>query len=236
MQKNKRHRKMLIPSGMPVLMYIITNKIELCWLGTMTYFNLDDTFGAFGHNFADLSDSILKSGFMFAADNVKISLKSTPGTLGCLEGDIGAPIGPITAGSEAGFFGGCISEMAQPDCEPVPIGFWFEVVPGTAQIICSVTGKPEYYDIEVLKSESFTEFVVKMTDTKLLTLTGGFLEGMSGSPIIQNRKLIGALRMTIYQDPRIGTAIYISEMFMSHLGSINSRLRETRSRKGNKTK
>ena len=51
---------------------------------------------------------------------------------------------------------------------------------------------------------------------------------MSGAPIIQNGKLIGALRTAIYQDPRIGTAIYINEMFMSHLGTINNILRKNK--------
>lgn len=227
MLKDKRQRIMLIPSGMPVLMYIASDEIELLKIGTMTYLNSNNTFGAGGHDLDEFDNSFLKSGFLFAADNVKIAQKSTPGKFGCIEGELGAPIGTITAGSEAGFFGN-INDITQYDCEPIPMGFWFDIVPGAAQIISSVTGKPEYYDIEIIKPESSIEFVIRMTDKKLLALTDGFLEGMSGSPIIQNGKLIGALRMAIHQDPRIGIAIYINEMFMSHLGTINNILRKNR--------
>ena len=92
-----------------------------------------------------------------------------------------------------------------------------EITLGPAQIICSVTGEPEFYDVEIvevnLERDNINRgIVVQVVDEKLLTLTGGIIQGMSGSPIIQNGKLVGAVTHVLVQDSTKGYGIFIEEM------------------------
>jgi stage IV sporulation protein B len=80
-----------------------------------------------------------------------------------------------------------------------------------------VTGEPEFYDVEIteinLDHENINRgIVIQVTDEKLLTLTGGIIQGMSGSPIIQNGKLVGAVTHVLVQDSTRGYGIFIEEM------------------------
>ncbi|MDE7197740.1 MAG: SpoIVB peptidase, partial [Lachnospiraceae bacterium] len=88
---------------------------------------------------------------------------------------------------------------------------------GPAQIICSVSGEPEFYDVEIvevnLEHENVNRgIVIRVVDEKLLTLTGGIIQGMSGSPIIQNGKLVGAVTHVLVNDSTKGYGIFIEEM------------------------
>lgn len=81
----------------------------------------------------------------------------------------------------------------------------------------SLTGEPEFYDVEIvevnLERDSINRgIVVQVVDEKLLTLTGGIIQGMSGSPIIQNGKLVGAVTHVLVQDSTKGYGIFIEEM------------------------
>ena len=86
-----------------------------------------------------------------------------------------------------------------------------------AQIICSVSGEPEFYDVEIvevnLEHENVNRgIVIRVVDEKLLMLTGGIIQGMSGSPIIQNGKLVGAVTHVLVNDSTKGYGIFIEEM------------------------
>lgn len=90
---------------------------------------------------------------------------------------------------------------------------------GPAQIICSVTGEPQYYDIVIeelhLEEGNINRgLVIKITDEELLALTGGIIQGMSGSPIIQNGKLVGAVTHVLVQDSASGYGIFIENMLV----------------------
>ena len=114
----------------------------------------------------------------------------------------------------------CKDEIVrQTPFSPLPIALKQEVVTGPAQIICSVTGEPKYYDIEIeeLHMEEGNVnrgLVIKITDEELLSLTGGIIQGMSGSPIIQNGKLIGAVTHVLVQDSASGYGIFIENMLV----------------------
>ena len=92
-----------------------------------------------------------------------------------------------------------------------------EIKNGKAQILCSVEGTPKYYDclIRVRNSELHSKtqnMIITVTDKKLLSLTGGIVQGMSGSPIIQNGKLVGAVTHVLVDDPTKGYAIFAENM------------------------
>ena len=127
-------------------------------------------------------------------------------------------IGEITENTEEGIFGVCDDEVeAASSFEPIPIALKQEIEMGPAQIICSVTGEPEFYDVEIVEVNLDRDninrgIVVKVVDEKLLTLTGGIIQGMSGSPIVQNGKLVGAVTHVLVQDSTRGYGIFIEEM------------------------
>ena len=102
--------------------------------------------------------------------------------------------------------------------EPVELGFRQEIKKGKAKILCSIDGKePESYDILIeqinLAGGSEHDMVVKITDTDLLEKTGGIVQGMSGSPIIQNGRLVGAVTHVFIDDPQHGYGIFADEMY-----------------------
>jgi len=91
------------------------------------------------------------------------------------------------------------------------------VTVGPAQLLCSLDGRIRYYDIEIIEINLNSEnihrgIVVKITDKGLLSQTGGIVQGMSGSPIIQNGKLIGALTHVLVQDASKGYGIFAEDM------------------------
>ena len=93
-----------------------------------------------------------------------------------------------------------------------------EVHPGPAQICSNVRGDlVEKFDIEIVKCSSSTKpgarnLLIRVTDKTLLALTGGIVQGMSGSPIIQDGKLVGAVTHVLVNDPTTGYGIYIENM------------------------
>ena len=91
------------------------------------------------------------------------------------------------------------------------------VKPGKAKIISSVSGVREEYDIEIIKASyqpksSDKSLVFRVTDTRLLNLTGGIVQGMSGSPILQDGKIIGAVTHVFLADSTKGYGVYIDWM------------------------
>ena len=196
-------------------------------IGTMTYEDTDHTFGALGHGINDVDTSTLmnlEEGTLYKTEIVGITrgANGSPGELtGYIEYDSDNVIGEIMENTTEGIFGVCDVEMENAVCyEPIPIALKQEIELGPAQIICSVTGQPEFYDVEIeeinLEQDNINRgIVVRVADEKLLTLTGGIIQGMSGSPIIQNGKLVGAVTHVLVQDSTRGYGIFIEEM-LSH--------------------
>ncbi len=193
-------------------------------IGTMTYEGTDSTFGALGHGINDVDTSILmnlEEGTLYRTEIVGITrgANGAPGELtGYIEYDSDNVIGEITENTAEGIFGYCDEELvANSVYEPVPIALKQEIALGPAQIICSVSGEPEFYDVEIvevnLEHENVNRgIVIRVVDEKLLMLTGGIIQGMSGSPIIQNGKLVGAVTHVLVNDSTKGYGIFIEEM------------------------
>lgn len=193
-------------------------------IGTMTYEGTDHTFGALGHGINDVDTSILmnlEEGMLYRTEIVGITrgANGSPGELtGFIEYDSDNVIGEITENTAEGIFGVCDeSRMEDTGYEPISIALKQEIELGPAQIICSVSGEPEFYDVEIvevnLEHENVNRgIVIQVVDEKLLTLTGGIIQGMSGSPIIQNGKLAGAVTHVLVNDSTRGYGIFIEEM------------------------
>ena len=193
-------------------------------IGTLTYRDTDNTFGALGHGINDVDTSALmdlEEGTLYRTEIVGITRGSSgsPGELtGYIEYDTDNVIGEITENTTEGIFGVCSGGTEEtPVTEPIPIALKQEVSLGPAQIICSVTGEPEFYDVEIIETNLEHDninrgIVIQVKDEKLLTLTGGIIQGMSGSPIIQNGRLVGAVTHVLVQDSTKGYGIFIEEM------------------------
>lgn len=194
-------------------------------VGTMTYVDEDGNFGALGHGITDLDTSALMGivdGTLYETDIISLK-KSEVGTPGEMTGMITYSdnyiLGDIVENSSRGIFGKC-NDKAMGTLgagQPISIGFKQEIEKGPAQIISTVDGNTEYYDIEITDVHMDHDNVnrgieLKVTDKDLLDITGGIVQGMSGSPIIQNGKIIGAVTHVFVQDPTKGYGIFIEEM------------------------
>lgn len=195
-------------------------------IGTLTYIDDDNTFGALGHGINDIDTSTLmqlEEGTLYKTEIIGITRgkDGSPGELtGYIDYENENIIGEITKNTAEGIFGICSDEIiANKLYEPIPIALKQEVETGAAKIICSVTGEPKFYDIEIeelhLENDNVNRgLVIRITDEELLTLTGGIIQGMSGSPIIQNGKLVGAVTHVLVQDAARGYGIFIENMIV----------------------
>ncbi len=112
--------------------------------------------------------------------------------------------------------------------EPMTVAMKQQVVPGKAQILTTIQGnEPQYYDIEI-ESVNYNEdvptknMIVKITDPELLEKTGGIVQGMSGSPIIQNGMLVGAVTHVFVNEPEKGYGIFAENMLENSYELVNS--------------
>ena len=128
-------------------------------------------------------------------------------------------LGSITKNSPFGIFGKLNPDLLEENHQkPMPIGLSHEVEKGPAHILTVVEGeKVEKFDIEIIntvpqKNPATKGMVIKVTDERLLEKTGGIVQGMSGSPIIQNDKLVGAVTHVFVNDPTSGYGVHIEWM------------------------
>ncbi len=196
-------------------------------VGTMTYVDENGGFGALGHGINDVDTSTLmslKNGTLYHTEIIGITRGSngSPGELtGFIEYDDSNIMGTITENTSRGIFGFCTPETAaSSNFEYMPIGLKQEIEKGPARIICSFGDAAEFYDVEItevnLENDNINRgIVLKITDERLLSATGGIVQGMSGSPIIQNGKIIGAVTHVLVQDSTRGYGIFIENM-LSH--------------------
>ena len=193
-------------------------------VGTMTYIDAEGQFGALGHGINDVDTSTLmqmNDGTLYQTEIVKIQ-KGDRGKPGEMTGMIAYAdnrvLGDITTNSMRGIFGVCNQKgMNYAMQEPLPIAFKQEIKKGPAQILCTIEEESAYYDVEITTVHLTHDKVnrgieLKVTDEKLLELTGGIVQGMSGSPIIQNGKFVGAVTHVLVNDPTRGYGIFIENM------------------------
>ena len=193
---------------------------SMAGIGTMTYYDpATGDFGALGHGITDTDTALLMpfSNGSILPSTVKAVKRGETGSAGELRGDfdLDTNLGNLYANTESGIFGTLAVSDYAPACQDaVPIG---EAVPGPAVIRSNVEGDAvEEYEIEILKVVSGTsdgrDLVISVTDPKLLKATGGIVQGMSGSPILQNGKLVGAVTHVLLNDPTKGYGILIENM------------------------
>ncbi|MCM1100261.1 MAG: SpoIVB peptidase [Clostridium sp.] len=193
-------------------------------VGTMTYIDGDGNFGALGHGINDVDTSTLMEmydGTIYRTEIIAIQ-KGMAGNPGEMTGMIVYSddniLGDIVYNGEEGIFGKCNQQailMAQSD--PLPIGLKQEIERGDAEILCTVDGEPQYYDIRItdihLDHDNVNRGIeLVVTDPELLEKTGGIVQGMSGAPIIQNGKIVGAVTHVLVQDSSKGYGIFIENM------------------------
>ncbi len=193
-------------------------------VGTMTYIDENGGFGALGHGINDVDTSTLmelESGTLYHTEIIGITRgrSGSPGELtGFIEYDDNNIMGSITQNTAKGIFGICADEtITDNECEYMPIGLKHEIEIGEAQIICSLGAEIKAYDIEIidihLENDNINRgIILEITDPELLAVTGGIVQGMSGSPIVQNGKIIGAVTHVLVNDSTRGYGIFIENM------------------------
>ncbi len=193
-------------------------------IGTLTFVTGKGQFGALGHGITDIDTGLLmdvKSGSIYNAEIMSIvkGKEGEPGELiGMIRQSNKFKLGSIRENTYQGIFGKVESNFETNLTEkPLEIGLKQEVKKGKASILCTIGDKVEKFDIEILSIDiSNTNhskgIVLRITDPKLLNKTGGIVQGMSGSPIIQNNKIIGAVTHVFIQDSTKGYGTFIENM------------------------
>ena len=188
-------------------------------IGTVTYFDPQTgLFGTLGHGVNDGKNTLLPmaGGSAYPAQVVSIQ-KGRPGHPGQLRGalDGSAPLGKLTDNTSQGVFGK--TDRPWPGTA-LPVCGWESVRAGRATIRCTLDADgPREYSVEILKiypknRNDGRNLLLRVTDPALLSATGGIVQGMSGSPIIQDGKLVGAVTHVLVNDPTTGYGIFIENM------------------------
>lgn len=201
----------------------IIAKNDIAGVGTLTYIKSSDgRFGGLGHRIYDSANpniDLYKKGNIFACTIVG-SVKGSNGKAGELRGVFergGKPKGKVDKNNDFGIFGYADKEIYK-DLQQISIGSKSQVKMGKAHIYTTINGCiPEKYEIEIIKNvrqdgPEQKGMVIRITDARLLDKTGGIVQGMSGSPIIQNDRLIGAVTHVFLNDATKGYGIYIDWM------------------------
>ena len=194
-------------------------------IGTATFYErTTNSFAALGHGIQDIDTKELvdiSSGEFVTSEILNID-KGKVGNPGKIEGTIedSTKIGEIYSNTDFGIYGDSIntSKLNILGINEVKVASRNQIEIGKATVICTLEdGKREEYEIEIQKvyinnNENNKSMVVKITDEELLEKTGGIIQGMSGSPILQNGKLIGCLTHVFVSDPTKGYALFADTM------------------------
>ncbi len=193
-------------------------------IGTLTYVKDNGEYGALGHSISDIDSGELldiKAGDLYAANiiSIKKGMEGSPGELsGVIIYKDSEQYGTIEKNTNCGIFGKINNhreeKLGLKWCE---ISYKEDILLGVAQIRCSIGSKIDEYEIEIEEvtmnsEEDNKNFIFKVTDTDLLEKTGGIVQGLSGSPIIQDGKIVGAVTHVLVNDPTRGYGIFIENM------------------------
>lgn len=199
---------------------------SMAGIGTVTYYDPQTgSFGALGHGITDVDTAQLmpvSSGSLMPSEvaGVKRGEKGIPGELtGEFKTDV--ELGTLICNSEHGVFGK-LTDTSLVSGEPMPVARKDEVRCGKATILCNVDGNDvEEFSIKITKIlenvESGRDMMIRVTDDRLLSKTGGIVQGMSGSPILQNGKIVGAVTHVLVSDSTKGYAILMENMLDSEI-------------------
>lgn len=193
-------------------------------IGTLTYVDTDNQrFGALGHPITDYETGIevpVQDGKIYNCSmvGIKKGKKGEPGELRCLFMQGKNSKGVIDKNTPYGVYGTVFNTNGIVEQNlTAEVASRISVKTGKAHIVSSVSGVREEYEIEIIKanyqpSSSDKSLVFRVKDQRLLDLTGGIIQGMSGSPILQDGKLVGAVTHVFVSDPTKGYGVYADWM------------------------
>ena len=191
-------------------------------VGTISFYEPNSKrFAALGHGISDVDTGELlniETGEIVTSNIVNIN-KGKKGIPGEIKGSIsnGTKLGEVNENTNFGIFGNLENEtvlLNEKYKEGVEIAIRDEISLGEAKILCTVdNNKTEEYTVEIIEIDldnntNNKSMKLKITDERLINKTGGIICGMSGSPIIQNGKLIGVLTNVLVSDPEIGYGVF----------------------------
>lgn len=193
-------------------------------LGTITFLNANSEFGALGHGIHDVDTSELleiSEGTLYetSIQNIKKGQNGSPGGMeGIIVYNHYNVLGSITSNTETGIYGKIDRvDKVFKNQEAYPAVSKEEIKTGKAYIRCAVSGEVKDYEIQITKIDLHPGEVnkgieIRVTDEELLRITGGIVQGMSGSPILQDGKIVGAVTHVFVQDSTKGYGIFIENM------------------------
>ena len=195
-------------------------------IGTLTYIDPETgAFGALGHGITDTDTKKLmpiRDGNIITTTitHIKKGKKGIPGEIsGIIEYSDKNIIGQVSNNTSIGIYGELDKSITKDiNYHKVPIAFQDEVHEGKATILVDLTNhKVQEYEVTIQKVSRYSNepakgMIIKIVDPRLLSLTNGIIQGMSGSPILQDGKLIGAVTHVFIQDPTRGYGIFIENM------------------------
>ena len=194
-------------------------------VGTMTFYEPESKmFAALGHGITDIdtSELITIANGELTTTNILSIVKGQKGTPGEIRGTIenAQDIGSIYKNTSFGVYGKLqnTNKIETTTGQEMNVALRNEIRTGKAQILCELeNGKTEKYEIEIKKlylnnNENNKSMVIKITDEKLINKTGGIIPWMSGAPIIQNGKFVGAVTHVLVNDPTVGYGVFADIM------------------------
>lgn len=197
---------------------------DIAGVGTLTYVSDQMEYGALGHGVtdADLGSLLdLKTGAIYQTTilDVRKGKRGQPGEMsGMINYDEKYKLGSVKENTNVGIYGK-LTNLPQDvqDVDALPVMYKEGIKKGKAQIISSVEGRRQTYDIEIEHTDYHSEgnnkgIQFRVTDQALLEDTGGIVQGMSGSPIVQDGKIIGAVTHVFISDSKMGYGIFIENM------------------------
>mgnify|MGYP004481847271 FL=1 len=200
-------------------------------IGTLTFVDQNGKYGALGHGISDVDTGELlhiDDGALYQAQIVGIQKGSSgsPGELsGLIHYEAEKIIGSIEKNCEQGIYGKLTDMSGLSGLKKMEIAYKQELEIGPASVLCCVDGEIREFEAEITRIDMNHEdtnksFVIQVTDPELLEMTGGIVQGMSGSPIIQNGKFIGAITHVFVQDSTGGYGIF-AETMLKNLSADN---------------
>ena len=188
-------------------------------------------FAALGHGISDIdTDELIDiaTGNLVTTNIVSV-VKGEKGKPGEIRGTIEKQtnVGEISKNTSFGIFGKLnnLNALNVDVSNKLKVALRDEIQLGDAKIICSVNNKKKEYDIKIEKlflnnNENNKSMVIKVTDEELLEETGGIIQGMSGSPIIQNNKFVGAVTHVLVNDPTMGYGVF-GDIMIKQMREVN---------------
>lgn len=196
---------------------------SMAGIGTMTFYDPQTgMFGALGHGINDVDTAMLmplQSGGIMKASVVDVK-KGEKGTPGELHGSFqsGQDIGTLYSNTNGGVFGTLTDDGLVQGMKALEVAQPSEIKVGPATVLSCVEGETACeYSVEITKvcekdDGDLRDMTLTVTDPRLLETTGGIVQGMSGSPLVQDGKLIGAVTHVLVNDPTMGYGIFIENM------------------------